>query len=486
VGAPRRIAAVNDAKSEHLLLLTGKLAEKSLVRMLESLPDAPFTWHVHELGLNVAGLMTADMIERRLPDAMGADRILVPGRCRGDLEALSRRFGVPVLRGPEELADLPQFFGRQARPIDLSRYSTIIFAEIVDAPQLSVEQIESRARALAADGADVIDLGCLPATPFPHLEEAIAHLRSLDFKVSADSLEPQELLRAGRAGADYLLSLREDTLWIADEVAATPVLIPREDKDLASLDRAIGELERRGRPYLADAILDPIHFGFADSLARFHALRRSHPDAPLMMGVGNVTELTHADTIGMNALLFGIASELDLAAVLVVQVSEHARSVVREADAARRLMYAARSQNALPKDLSLALLALHEKRPFPQTPAEIAELAAAVRDPNFRVMTAEDGVHVFNRDGHHCSDDPFALWPLLGLEDDAAHAFYLGVELARAQIARQLGKRYVQDEALRWGAAAPAEPEDLSRQKAPGTTLAHRGKRAPAGKRSRG
>src|SRR5262252_1734293 len=133
VGAPRRIAAVNDAKSEHLLLLTGKLAEKSLVRMLESLPDAPFTWHVHELGLNVAGLMTADMIERRLPDAMGADRILVPGRCRGDLEALSRRFGVPVLRGPEELADLPQFFGRQARPVDLSRYRTIIFAEIVDA-----------------------------------------------------------------------------------------------------------------------------------------------------------------------------------------------------------------------------------------------------------------------------------------------------------------------------------------------------------------
>jgi len=101
-------------------------------------------------------------------------------------------------------------------------------------------------------------------------------------------------------------------------------------------------------------------------------------------------------------------------------------------------------------------------------------------------MTAEDGVHVFNRDGHHCSDDPFALWPLLGLEDDAAHAFYLGVELARAQIAWQLGKRYAQDEALRWGAAAPAEPEDLSRQKAPGTTLAHRGKRAPAGKRSRG
>ena len=474
------------ARPEHLLLLTGRLAEKGLVRVLESMVDPPFTWRVHELGLSVAGLMTAEMIERRLPDAMGADRILVPGRCRGDLEATSRRFGVPVVRGPEELADLPQFFGREAQPVDLSRYSTLIFAEIVDAPLLSVAGIERRAQALAADGADVIDLGCLPATPFPHLEEAVAHLRSIGFRVSADSLEPEELLRAGRAGADYLLSLREGTLWIADEVDSTPVLIPRDEKDLPSLERAIDGLARRGRRYLADAILDPIHFGFTDSLARFHALRRARPDAPIMMGIGNVTELTHADTVGMNALLFGIASELELAAVLVVQVSEHARSVVREADAARRLMHAARSRNALPKDFSAALLALHEKRPFPHAPAEIAELAAAVRDPSFRVMTAEDGVHVFNRDGHHCSDDPFALWPLLGLEHDAAHAFYLGVEIARAQIARQLGKRYAQDEPLRWGAAVPAAPDDLSRQKDAGTTLTHRGPQAPAGDRGGG
>ncbi len=394
---------MTQAKPEHILFLTGKLAERSLVRVLESMADASFTWRVHELGLSVAGLMTADMIERRLPTAMGADRILVPGRCRGDLEPASGRLGVPVVRGPEELADLPQFFGRKARRADLSRYDTLIFAEIVDAPQLTLAAIEARARALAADGADVIDLGCLPATPFPHLEEAIAHLKSIGFKVSADSLEPEELLRAGRAGADYLLSLREDTLWIADEVAATPVLIPRESQDLDSLERAIDALAGRGRSYLADVILDPIHFGFTDSIVRYHALRRSRPEAPIMMGIGNVTELTHADTIGMNALLFGIASELRLAAVLVVQVSDHARSVVREADRARRIMYAARSESALPKDFSSALLALHEKHPFPHSRAEIAELAAAVRDPNFRVMPADDGLHVFNRDGHHCA-----------------------------------------------------------------------------------
>ncbi|HTN49229.1 MAG TPA: dihydropteroate synthase, partial [Burkholderiaceae bacterium] len=106
--------------------------------------------------------------------------------------------------------------------------------------------------------------------------------------------------------------------------------------------------------------------------------------------------------------------------------------------------------------------------------SEIDELAAGVRDPNFRVMLSADGIHVFNRAGQRCATDPFAFWPLPELEDDAAHAFYLGVELARAQIAWQLGKRYAQDEELRWGAAVAAKPDNLLEQKAAGTTLAHR------------
>ena len=312
------------------------------------------------------------------------------------------------------------------------------------------------------------------------LRDRYAHLRdkqALVFGVSVDSVESEELLRGGRAGADYLLSLREDTLWIADEVASIPVLIPRDPGDLTSLERAMDTLDRAGRAYLADPILDPIHFGFTDSVARYHALRKAHPAAAMMMGIGNVTELTHADTMGMNALLFGIVSELHIDAVLVVQVSEHARSVLREADAARRIMFAAREEGALPKDISRALMALHEKRPFPHSKADIAELADAVRDPSYRVLVAQDGVHALNRDGHHIATDPFDLWPSLGLEHDASHAFYLGVELARAQIGWQLGKRYVQDEELRWGAANVPRADDGQKQKAEGTTLAHRARK---------
>lgn len=462
--------------SEHILFLTGKLAHKSLTRVLESMSPTPFRWSVHDIGVSVAALMTADMIERRLTDINGATRIMVPGRCRGDLARLAERYGIPVERGPEELADIPRHFGKKTKARDLSAYEALIFAEIVDAPQLSIDAIGERAKQLAADGADVIDLGCLPATPFDHLEDAVKYLKSHDFKVSVDSLETEELLRGGRAGADYLLSLREDTLWIADEVNAVPVLIPNDGKNLDSLERAIDAMEARGKPYLADPILDPIHFGFTDSIARFHTLRARRPKAPMMMGIGNVTELTHADTIGMNALLFGVASELNVAAVLVVQVSEHARTVIREADLARRIMFAAHADNALPKDFSDGLMVVHEKRPFPQTRENVDELAAAVRDPSYRIVVSDDGVHVFNRDGHQIAVDPFDFWPNLGLEDDAAHAYYMGVELARAQIAWQLGKRYAQDEELRWGVALHAKPESLLDQKAAGSTLTHSGR----------
>jgi hypothetical protein len=77
------------------------------------------------------------------------------------------------------------------------------------------------------------------------------------------------LLRGGKAGADYLLSLNEETLHIADQVASTPVLIPKDHGDMASLYRAMDALDKKGRAYLADPVLDPINFGFMTSLERY-------------------------------------------------------------------------------------------------------------------------------------------------------------------------------------------------------------------------
>jgi dihydropteroate synthase len=474
---------------EHIVFLTGRLAEPALRRVLGGFEPPPFSYEVREIGLQVAALMTADMIKRRVeapvlsasPESSPrpADRVIVPGRCRGDVDGLSTHYGIPVQRGPEELKDLPRFFQREAQPIDLTQYRTKIFAEIVDAPRVTVADIVARAHALRADGADVIDLGGLPATPFPHLEASVRALKGEGFTVSVDSVDPDELLRGGHAGADYLLSLKLETLWIADEVAATPVLIPNEPSDEASLHAAVEAMQAKGRPFLADAILDPLPFGLLRSLTRYQRLRDRFPDAPIMVGVGNLTELTEADTVGINAVLMGICAELDAEAILTTQVSLHARRAVREADVARRIMHAAASTQSLPKGISDALMTVHAKRPYPDTPEEIAATAAQVRDPNFRVQVSPLGLHVYNRDGVRLAQDAFALWPQLGLENDASHAFYMGVELARAEIAWQLGKRYVQDQPLDWGVAHERAPDDTGVQCAPGTTLTHR-RPAPA------
>lgn len=448
--------------SENILFLTGKLAESSLHKVLAGMQPAQFDYQVAQLGISVAALMTPEFIARRLPDARGAGRIVLPGLCRGNLVPLQEKYGVPVQLGPEDLKDIPQYFGHGGKEPDLSNYDVKIFAEIVEAPQLPVADILARAERYRAQGANVIDLGCLLNTPFPHLEDAVQALKAAGMQVSIDSMQQEELLRGGRAGADYLLSLTEKTLWIADEVTAMPVLVPARPGSLPSLYRAIEAMQKKGQAFIADPILDPIPFGLAESIVRYHRLRKKHPDIQIMMGVGNLTELTDADTTGINAVLFGVIAELNLNAVLTTSVSPHACNAVREADVARRVMHAAHEDRRLPRDYSNDLLGLHDRRPFPYSEAEIAELAAQVKDPNFRIQVSEQGVHIYNRDGLLCDIDPFRLYPYLKVDDDASHAFYLGVELARAQVAWQLKKRYSQDAELQWGCNS-AEPDARGR-----------------------
>ncbi|MDT3380259.1 DUF6513 domain-containing protein [Labrys neptuniae] len=459
---------------DHLALITGHLSRVRLERTMTALGPVSFDWLILDAGVKVAALMTEEIIRRRVTLPEGITRVLLPGRCRADLEALSGHFGIPVQRGPDEIADLPAFLGRGGHPPDLSRHDVTIFSEIVDASQLSPEQVLERARAMAAKGADVIDLGALPETPFPHLEDSIRLLKHHGFKVSVDSAAPAELRRGAEAGADFLLSLNEHTLDLALGTQAIPVLVPVEPSDLASLLRAVERMEQEGRPYIADPVLDPIHFGFAASLARYVEFRRLKPQAEILMGTGNLTELTEADSLGLTTLLMGICSELAIRQVLVVQVSAHTRRTLQEHDAARRLMFAAKADGSLPKGYGSALLALHDKRPVVSSPEQVEQNAQAVRDANFRIEVSDDGIHAYNRVIHARGTDALAFYPELDVAGDAAHAFYLGTELAKAETAWRLGKRYAQDEPLDFGCAADRPSEDATGFKAPGHTLAGR------------
>jgi dihydropteroate synthase len=457
--------------AERWVFLTGHLAKARLERLLAGLGETGFRWEIVDIGVKVAALMSEEIISRRLTLPEGASRVVLPGRYRGSLDGLEARFGVPFVRGPDEIADLPAYLGRDGEPPDLSRHAMRIFAEIVDAPALSIEALLQRAHRLAEAGADVIDVGCLPDTPFPALADAVRALKAEGFSVSVDSANTEELRTGARAGADFLLSLNETTLDLAADFPATPVLIPAAPGDLDSLGRAIAAARKAGIPFIADPVLDPIHFGFAASLARFVEARRRWPEVELIMGTGNLTELTDADTSGITAILAGLCSELDIRNVLAVHVSPHTVRTIEEHDIARRVLYAAKRDGALPRGYHAGLLQVHDRKPYTASVEDIESLAADVRDANFRIATAPDGIHIFNGRSHAVATDAFALFEGLGVESDGAHAFYLGAELMKAEIAWRLGKRYTQDEPLAWGVAAPAPEADRTRLKEAGHTL---------------
>jgi hypothetical protein len=102
--APRRVSFV-----------TGRLAEPALRRTLAAMAP-PFAYDVLVLKITVAALMTTDWIARhlhaddQLPD--GTDLVMIPGLCEGNADVIGRQLGVRVEKGPKDLREIPQHFGR--------------------------------------------------------------------------------------------------------------------------------------------------------------------------------------------------------------------------------------------------------------------------------------------------------------------------------------------------------------------------------------
>jgi dihydropteroate synthase-like protein len=285
----------------------------------------------------------------------------------------------------------------------------------------------------------------------------IAELRDAGFELSIDTLDPDEIRMADEAGVHYVLSLNGSNRHLAEHLSATPVLIPDSPEDLDSLDETIAHLQRLGKPYLVDPIIEPIASGFAASLGRYLDVRRRHPDAEMFMGIGNLTELTEADTTGVTAVLIGFCQELGIRNVLTTEVIHWARGAVQEAVIAAQLMHFAITRGTTPKHVDGRLLTVKDAELRPYAEAELQELHAQVTDPNFRIFADADWIYVFNAELFVKGTDFNEIFDQLGV-DEATHAFYLGKELMKATIARSLRKNYRQESPLDWGYMTFAEP----------------------------
>lgn len=447
--------------AEKIQFVTGRLAERSLRNVVEPLADElGFVFIIDVLPITVAALMSPDWIARHVTQRVDATRVIVPGYCQGDLAPVAAATGRPVERGPKDLRQLAAYLGGKSRPSEYGAYDIQIVAEINHCPRLTLDQIVADAKSLAASGADVIDLGCIPGEVWAGVNDAVRALGDEGLRVSIDSLAVEEIAAATAAGAELVLSVNSSNRAAAPDWGCEVVAIPDDPKTLAGLDETVDFLAKRGVPVRIDPILEPIGFGLADSLSRYAETRRRYPDAEMLMGVGNLTELTEVDSVGVNTLLLGYCQELGIRSVLTTQVIPWARSSVRECDLARRLAYYAVTEQTLPKHVASGLVALRDEQAAELSPEELAELASSIRDPSYRVFAASGEVHLVGKQLHLHDRDPFVVFQRLqdaissGEVDrqiDASHAFYLGYELSKAAIALTLGKHYEQDVALDWG-----------------------------------
>ncbi len=461
-----------------VLFVTGKLAEPAMRKMLGE-NDLPFTWEVAVLRITVAALMTTDWIARQLAAVPeGTDLVLIPGLCEGEIGVLRQALGVAVERGPKDLREIPQYFGRAARAADYGAWQIEILAEINNAPKLSPDLVRRQAAYYRESGADVIDVGGTPGVPFPGLADVVRDLRADGFRISIDSFDRDEITAALEAGAEMVLSVNNTNLDVAERWGGSDrrfVAIPDFGQGLDTLERTLEQLDRWNVRYLADPVIEPIGFGFMQSLERYGEVHRRWPLVPQLMGIGNITELTAADTTGVNALLIAICEEVGVRAVLTTEVIPWAHGSVREVDVARRLMHYAVREKTVPKRVDDRLVTIKDARILAYTEDELRALQREVKDPNFRIFTDEKVITVFNRDVFVRGTDIQEIFAQLGVEE-ATHAFYLGKELERARIAITLGKTYRQEGSLNWGYLTP--PDDARREH---QKLTHRSRRSREG-----
>jgi dihydropteroate synthase-like protein len=289
--------------------------------------------------------------------------------------------------------------------------------------------------------------------------------------LSIDSTDAKEILSAADAKIDLVMSIDHANLSVLDSLDVPAVVIPRDAKGRVPhkpLERIklVEEIitNAPGKKLIADMILSPLNSGYADSLKAYSLFRERNHLVPMLLGAGNVTELLDADSVGVNALLAGYASETGIELLFTVEASPKTRGSVRELSRAAEMFYLAKKRGQPPKDLGLDLLRLKDKRKgsvedlssliLPEVAARKTE-NRPLEDAGFRVYLDDRINAIYYYRGKptlkitgSSAKEVYDVILDRPLTKDPFHAAYLGKELCKAEIALRLGKEYVQDRDL--------------------------------------
>ena len=515
-----------------VLLVTGLMAKETVECYAK---QSQVETAVLALKVPVAAFLTPQAISEALKKAGlgGFDLILVPGLMRGDTAVICEAVGVPAFKGPQYAADLPTVLDslgevtlsttvpadellrkklQQKALAEIARteanreallkkpcnilvgglavgrdFPMRVLGEIVDAALMSDGEVQGLARRYVAEGADVVDVGMVAGESRPDdARRVVAAVKAVvNVPVSIDSLDPEEIKAAVSVGADLVLSVDAGNI---DVVAPLPsnvavVAIPTNQREgvfpkkamerVQLLEEINAKAKKAGiTTILADLILDPMDV--SGSFFAFRQFAERNPDVPIFVGVSNVTELMDADSVGVNALLARLCSEVGAGMLLATQKSSKAQGSVKEEAVAAKMMFLAKRRGSVPKDLGLDLLILKDKRnreePYSRELEQNARLllangnaAPAELDKQgcFRIFVDREDQHIV---AAHCVSTDSTVPNLIvkgktaesiygkivdsGLVSRLDHAAYLGSELAKAEIALRTGKEYIQDKPL--------------------------------------
>ncbi len=481
-----------------VLLVTGKLAYPVVK---EAAGDSAVDLQVDVLmvDVGVAAFVTPKLLEPLLADkADRYDLVLVTGLCGSDFSKLEQKLGVKIRLGPKHAFDIPlalkhadriefshkisacqlladvkresalnEFEQIEARAVSAFSLKAVkvgggstmkVMAEVVDATRMSDIDLVKKIDTYAA--ADIIDLGIPLESSAAAVRHAVKVARSATFKpVSVDTLIPEYIEAGIEAGASLILSLDSSNMERIGPLVAErgiPVVIIPDDETLESLVKNVERAQELGiRHILADPVLSPIGHGVVVSIGRYHQFRQLYPTMPIFFGAGNVTELMDADSIGVNAMLAGIAMEVGASVLFTTEASQKSVNGAEELKKACMMMALAKHRKGSPKDLGLDLLVIKEKRPRKDL-LEPSLLIEAKKhemrlDPrgSFNIFIEGNKIYAKNGDVTIVGTDSESILHTIidrGLVSMLDHAGYLQAELKKAELAIQFHRTYLQDD----------------------------------------
>jgi dihydropteroate synthase-like protein len=515
-----------------VLLVTGQLAQDIVKRYAK---ESTVETETLAFKIAVAAFLTPQTVVEQLKNAKltGFNMVLVPGLVRGDTNLISKAIGISTFKGPRYAADLSTILDslceiqlsttipaddllrekleqqalqeiektekNRAELLKKPRNMLIgnlavgkdfpmrVLAEIVDAALMDKKTIQQTAKRFVAVGADIIDVGMVAGESQPEKAKCIVEWvkQVVDVPVSIDTLDPAEIKAAVQAGAELVLSGDagniEEIAPFTSKVAVVVIptnqsqgYFPKKAKDRVKyLEEIISKAKKLGMTRsIADLILEPCDV--LESFIAFKEFAARNPSVPLFVGVSNVTELIDADSVGVNALLARLSSEVDASILLATEKSDKAKGTVAEEVAAAKMMFLAKKRVSVPKDLGIDLLILKDKRvheePYDKKGERSVKVVNAFDKSEPAILDTEGmfkisidrtegvlvAVHYMSLDitkpiniiKGKTAESLYSKILTMGLVSKLDHAAYLGSELAKAEIALRTGKEYIQDKEL--------------------------------------